>query len=110
MTALKRMGFVTRHEITDEQKTLAKLAGYELVKLEDRDAFNFFLSEDEEKLDGISVVNAAAAVDVFRYGKDVGVFKNSNRDGEFKAIALKVFVFSSERDTFTVDLDGNILV
>ena len=94
-----RFAFISRHEPTAEQVTLAKEQGVELVYIGDRDAFS--VTSDEiachpaAPFYGVVVVHPAAAMRLSgRFS--IGVFENANRaaPGEpvkFSAVGFHVY-------------------
>lgn len=90
-----RFAFISRHQPTPEQHSLARLEGIELVAVGDRDAFTVERAEFSD-FDGVIVVHPAMALRLSGPGFYVGVFENANRapEGEkphFVAKALHVY-------------------
>lgn len=78
----KKMAFISRHVPTKDQKVLAKIKGYDLIHIGDRDAFT--VKPDDPSLQGIdavAVVHPAAALRLIQHF-DVGVFENNSRMSE----------------------------
>ena len=95
--------FFSRHEPTDNQHRLAKEAGYNISWEGDLDAFDTGLAYDviemlyenescwdNRKPKSVAVVHPLLALEFAAHPnvKEVCVFENRNRDGEFKAVAL----------------------
>lgn len=92
-----RFAFITRHEPTPEQFSLAQELGIELVPVGDMDAFEVTpgMIHDIGDFEGVVVVHPAAAL---RLANDfvIGIFENANRapEGEkpqFKAVRFHVY-------------------
>ncbi len=77
---VRKFAFVSRHEPTQQQRSLAAQQGALLVEVGDMDAFEITSAMVDEKgvFDGVVVVHPSAAL---RLAPDfvVGVFKNANR-------------------------------
>lgn len=94
---MKKMAFISRHEPTETQFSLAKKAGFELIPVGDIDAFT---GDIPNEYDAICVVNPALALRALKFYNVVGVFENELRakEGEkptFSARALHLFKVES---------------
>jgi hypothetical protein len=94
---MMRFAFISRHQMTEEQASLAQEQGIELIPVGDMDAFSVCVDDVEEKgaFDGVIVVHPAMALALARSFL-VGVFENGTRPGEgekpqFFAKALYVY-------------------
>lgn len=107
--AMNTMIFISRHEPTPSQVTLAAKAGFQLVHVGDVDAFSPTLPDQlhalvsEHGAAGVACVHPLVALEAFYYTSPdqasmwfresvtVGVFSNENRGGEFVASGLSTF-------------------
>jgi hypothetical protein len=96
---MKRFAFISRHEPTARQVSLAEERGIELVHVGDRDAFRFDPNEfawkrgqPSRRYDGAIVVHAAMALRLVGKLSWIGVFENGAREnGGFEPVALHVY-------------------
>src|ERR1044072_1355162 len=102
---MKKFAFVSPHQPTPEQYTLAAATGIELAVVGDRDAFGpsaSVLTFGDDCFDGVVVVHPSLAVRFLACGLTVGIYENSQRSEEgvnltFYAKSLHLF------DAFRVD-------
>jgi hypothetical protein len=78
---MKKMIFLSRHAISDEQKALAEAKGYELIQGNDIDAFSVTPADVKElygEVDAVCVVHPAAALRLSpEYS--IGLYERNNR-------------------------------
>jgi len=92
---MQKFAFISRHEVTGEQRRLAAENGIELIPVGDFDAFSVSRRDLPDFVIGAVVVHPAAALRLVDRLK-IGVFENANRAAEgakpsFEAKAFHVF-------------------
>lgn len=96
---MKKLAFISRHNPTPEQISLAQAQGFELIHVGDRDGFTAPVAEFSADFDGVVVVHAAAALRYIDANRLVGVFENGNRapEGAHPSFVAKALHFFSAR-------------
>lgn len=94
--------FISRHQPTESQHTLAKIQGHTLTHIGDADAFTVSAGfvHEHGPFEGVVVVHPAAALRLAPQFA-VGVFENANRapigaPPQFEAVAFHIFDLRGE--------------
>ena len=78
---MTKFAFISRHNPSKEQFTLANEQGIELVHIGDLDAFSVSIEDIPEHFEGVIVVHPMMALRLSYY-YPIGVFENSIRSSE----------------------------